>query len=243
MTIAGKSDEKLYDASIKRKQGRFKVAIAGLAAFIGQPKEGGCLFGLDVQLGVINLRKIDQFLIIAEHHLDQFGMLVEFERCDDKGIELPCDQVCEVECRDLMFGLSQKAFGARVKRKAMGPGEPIQAFFSTDLIDLALRAAFGVADINALDALCARIGDLSAQACADPGWRVVPNGRQAIEFDMIEPVGFADGQDFARNGTAGDDADFVRPGQRRPPQAEAIWLCLRVMKLLAVSTATAASRQ
>ena len=94
--------------------------------------------------------------------------------------------------------------------------------------------------------------DALAQPVGDALGPVVQDGGQAGDGDAVrDAVGADHGQRLARQGTAGDQQRPGRaggdPGDAEPvgPQAVALfaWLCLRRMKSLAVSTATAASRQ
>ena len=72
---------------------------------------GGAGFAQPTRV-VLGLRQVDDLLVIAEHHLYQLRMLVEFQGLDDEGLELAGDQVRQVKGGVLTLAFGQEFFRA-----------------------------------------------------------------------------------------------------------------------------------
>ena len=103
----------------------------------------------------------------------------------------------------------------------MRAGNALDALFLAQLVELPLRAAFGIGDGDCPVAV-AVLADQGAHAGRDLLRPVVPDRRQAGQLDMVEPVRRDDRADLARQRAAGDDENLVRgrrsytvsPGER-----------------------------
>ena len=74
-----------------------------------------------VQRGVVGLGLIDQFGVIAEIHVAQFGMTIQTHRFPDKGIELPDKKVGQVKGGEFVlcfFGKNRVTFKKRITMRA-----------------------------------------------------------------------------------------------------------------------------
>ena len=79
--------------------------VARLDACLGSPEtrepSRRALFGLCVQGGIVDLRLVDQLGVIPEIHVPQLGVPVEAHRPPDEGIELPNQEIGQIECGEL----------------------------------------------------------------------------------------------------------------------------------------------
>ena len=118
----------------------------------------------------------------------------------------------------------------------MRAGQALDVFVAQHPIERSARAAIGIGNEDVVVGLAPR-GDCALHRTGDAVRGVVQAGWQADQIDMVEPRTLGDRADFAGQRPAGDHQNAVR---RQPA---AIWFDRRAMKALAVSTATAASRQ
>ena len=182
-----------------------QIAIAREAVFIGKAEEIGGPFGFGLQFRVFGLRQIDDLFVVAEHHGNQFGVLVEFQRFDDEGFELAGNQVRQIEGRDFFAAFGQEFFDAGIKGIAVRTGNPLDPFFFTDAVDFTLGAAFGIGDEDPVDPLGAGFGDLCAQRRRNLVGIDMPDGWQACQVDVVEIIGFRDSKNFTGKRAAGND--------------------------------------
>ena len=68
-----------------------------MAVFQGQFQHGGCPFGGAAQGRVFCLGQIHHLFVMGEIGIVQFRVPVQSQRFPDQRIELPCDEVCQVE--------------------------------------------------------------------------------------------------------------------------------------------------
>src|SRR5690606_18406467 len=142
---------------------------------------------------------------------------------------------------------------AAVERVAVRAGNALDAFFREHPVERAAGAAVAVQHVDPL-VTRARLADLGAHGLRDalrPGAQM---RREAGEVTMVPAVQANQRQRLARQRAAGDQKG-ARRGKRShggigPVWAQAtaatcagLWLCRLATKVLAVSTATAASRQ
>ena len=139
-------------------------------------------------------------------------MLVELQRLDHEGLELPGQQIGQVEGGELVVRIRQEFLVAGEEGIAMRPADPLDAFLGADLVELPLRAAFGIADEDARISFPPRLADRLAHRGADLLGIDVPDRRQADEVDVLQPVRPADRDDLARDGAAGDHPHAVGQG-------------------------------
>ncbi len=70
---------------------------------------------------VVGLRLVDEFLVMSEIGVAQFGVAIEAERFPDEGVELPDEEIGEVEGGELVLGAGREgrvAFEERVAVRA-----------------------------------------------------------------------------------------------------------------------------
>ena len=101
---------------------------------------------LRLELRVFRLRQKNQAAVVAKIHVAQFRMPVEAERLDDKTLELARQKIGQEERVDIVLGARGERVVAPIEGIAMRPGDPLDAFLRADLVELALRPAFGIGD-------------------------------------------------------------------------------------------------
>lgn len=89
----------------------------------------------------------------------------------------------------------------------MGSGDPLDAVFLADPVEMAAGAAIGIANEDALEALIARPRNRRVDGRRDALGMVMEIGRQAGQRNVIKPVGAADIEDFAGDHAATDHAN------------------------------------
>ena len=197
-------------------------------------------------------------------HVPQVRVPVQSERLDDHCLEVAREEIREIEGAQFLFRQLVEFFKAGKERVAMGTLDPLCTRFLQHLVEQAAGSAIAIADQDL------RIGvpvqqDRAPHLVGDLVWRIVKLCRQAGQVDMIEAVDVSDRYDLARERATGnneDASDFVvrvlvildrekrarLPACRQPLQTPsqplaASWLWRRAIRSLAISTATAASRQ
>ncbi len=85
-----------------------KIAVAGEPPFKGKAQRFRADFGLGRQGRIIGLGLIDQFFVIAEIHVAQFGVPVEAHGFHDECVELPDQKIGQVKGCDFGFGVLAK---------------------------------------------------------------------------------------------------------------------------------------
>ena len=99
--------------------------------------------------------------------------------------------------------------GAGEECVAVRTGDALDALLLAQFVQLPLRAAFGVANIDAFETFCPCFGYFFTQ-CRDDFFRVdVPDRRKTLQVDVIQAIGRFHSEDFAGNGAASDDAKWL----------------------------------
>ena len=143
--------------------------------------------------------------ISAEIVVAQLGKAVEAEPLDDERVEMPGEEVGQIERSGLLFGERVECLPAGVKGVAMGAVDPPYAFFREHPVERAARAAIAV---EAEDLVVGRAvgADLRPHRLGNALGAVVQARRQAGEIDRIE----FQRKNLARQRAAGDDENFPR---------------------------------
>ena len=180
-------------------------AKAGEAALIGEAEPVGRRLGLRGDLGIVELREMDDAAVVAEIIVAQLREAVEAEPADHERVEMADEKIGEVERARLLLGQRGESFLAGVERVAMRAFDAPHALFLEHAVELAARAAIAV---EAEDLVVGRAvgADLRPHRVRDAPGMVVQLRRQAGDVDMLEP----ERQNLARQGAAGDDEDFAR---------------------------------
>src|SRR5690242_7907859 len=104
----------------------FEVAVAGeaIVEFEAEPRGGGPR--LLKALGMLELREIDQALVVAEIDRLQLGMTVDAEPLDDEPLEMADEEVGEKEAARLLFGELGEEAAAGEELVAMRAGDALR---------------------------------------------------------------------------------------------------------------------
>jgi hypothetical protein len=197
------------------------------------------------EIGVLDLRQVDEPCVVAEVVVAELGVAVESEVPDHESIEVPDQVVGEVEGPDLgvlEFGEGRVAGEELV---AVGARQAFDSEFLADGVQPATGATVGVADEDLVVATLGRTNPFG-DGIGDEVGGVVVGGWQALDVDSVQAVGPYDLEELPGEGSAGDDED--PPFGRRlgvDTAGHEGYAAARssAMRRPAVSAATAASRQ
>jgi hypothetical protein len=197
---------------------------------------------------IVGLGEVHDAAIIAEIERQELRMTVDAQALPDQRVELPGQEVGQPEGADLLLRQLREPVEPGEERIAMDSVDPLHAFLGQHPVELAAGAAVAIGD---QDALMVRTmpPDRVPDGARNELRLVVQLRRQAVQLHVRQSVRLDQRQDFARQCPAGEDQGPDRRAHDRllprfAAQAAAPrWLCLRAMNSLAVSTATAASRQ
>jgi len=170
-------------------------------------------------------------------------MPVQPQALPDQRVELARQEVGQPERADLLLRQLLEPVEAREEGVAVRALDPPDSFLGQHPVQLAPGAAVAIGDQDprvvrtvAPDRVAYRLRDelrLVVQLC-----------RQALQLHMGQAVCPGQRQDLAGERPAGEDQGGRGLGHAAFRQlTRPRWLCLRAMNSLAVSTATAASRQ
>src|SRR6476620_1953776 len=190
------------------REGRRQPAVAGPAAFERKAERGRAFLGPLVERRVVCLREIDDASVVPEDVADQLRIAVEPERPADERVEVPDEEVGEVERARLLL-LERVPLGkARVDRVAVGACETRGAVPTADLVDPAGGAAIGVRDEHALVA-SARVLERLFERLRDPPRRGVQLGGEVTYVDVLPAVRLHDRTYLAGERPTGQDQEPV----------------------------------
>ena len=184
-----------------------QLAIACVPVFKRQPHAGSAVLRLCQQRRIAELRLVDQLGVVAKNHVAQLGVLVQPHGFPDEGIKLFHQKIREVECGDFAsLGMLCKLFVALKEGIAMGAGHHLHAQLVAFLLELSTGAAICI-DNTDLVVGTAMFQNRAFNRNGDLIGVKMQFGGQAGEVDVIQPVDVGDGEDFARQGAAGDQQD------------------------------------
>ncbi len=189
-------------------------------------------------------------------------MSVEAETLEHQGVELPGEEIGEIESAGSLLGEGCEPLLTGEGRIAMRARQARHARRGQHGIERPARAAIGIRHEDPVMRLPG-VADRVAYRTRDQLRPVVQGCRQAAQIEMREPVRLDDGDDLAGESPTSDDQGALhRCTVRRGRHAESVfsmlaeasriglaqaitrcWLCFLAMKRWAVSTATEASRQ
>src|SRR3954454_12359259 len=142
MTVSSGNASELY----KSGQRGAEPAVAGRTMLERETEPVGAAPRQLEQLPVVGLGEVDDPAVVAEDVRRQFGMAVEPERPDDQGVEVPDEEVREVEGPGLLLLERIPLRQAREKRVAVGAGQPLGAVPLQHLVERARGPAVGIGD-------------------------------------------------------------------------------------------------
>ena len=218
---------------------RREFAVTGLAFLVFQTQPPGRRTRRRTELLVTRLHEIDQAPVVAEILLGQFRVAIEAEARDHQSLEVTHQEIRQVERAGFLVGERLEGLRAGEELVAVRARQSLDAFLRDDRIEQAARAAIGLGDVDLLVGATAR-ADGVADGVRDLLGTVVQLRRQALHVEGRPAVRPLQRDDLAGEGAAGDDQDGRRARHRSDQ-----WAAARraAISALAVSTATAASRQ
>ena len=98
------------------------------------------------ELRILVLGQVDQLLVVAEIHVLEFGVPVEAERLHDEGVELARQKVGQEEGGEILVGALGEILVAGEEGVTVRSGQALDALALAESVDIAARAAIGIAD-------------------------------------------------------------------------------------------------
>ena len=123
---------------------RLKPGKTGQPALVGEAQTIGGGFGLGGGFGIIELGEMDDTAISAEIVVAQLRESVEAEPLDHQRVELPGEEIGEVERARLLLGERGKRLFASKEGVAVRPLDAPDALFGEDAVEFAAGAAVAV---------------------------------------------------------------------------------------------------
>lgn len=141
---------------------------------------------------------------MAEVDGQELRVAIEAEPLDHQGVELPSEEIGEIERAGSGLGQGRKALLASEARIAMRPGEAFDRLGLEHRIEGTARAAIGIGNVDPV---------MRGPACPDgapnrvgyPLRAIVQRRRQTTEIEMGQAIRLDHGDDLAREGTTSDD--------------------------------------
>src|SRR5882672_5459950 len=193
--------------------------------------------GLVLAVRIRRLRQIDELAIIAEVARNQFRMPVEPQAANDQPLEMAQWKIREVEGPRL----SRSERGEHRRRGkefiAVRSGYSLDSLLAQYCIQQPARTAIGIGDKDGMVTV-PRSLNRGAHGAGYLLRSIVQLGRQTTDVQVVPAIGAAQCCDLVGQRAAGNDQRGHRPTQWAAAPAR-----LAAMRPLAVSTATAASRQ
>ena len=201
---------------LERLQERRNPSEPGEAARIGEAEALGGGARPESRLRIVELGQMDDPPVGAEIAVAQVREAVEAEALDDQRIEMPGEEVGEIEGAGLLLGERGEHVLAGEEGVAMGAGDAGHALLVEHAIEFAAGPAVAVEAQDLVVGGAIR-ADRRAHRLWDSLGPVVQARRQAGDVDRIE----AERQRFARQGPAGDNqrlagARIAARKRRRP---------------------------
>ena len=137
------------------------------------------MLGLGLKCRVLGLGLIDEFFIVPEIAVAELGVAVEAEGLPDKGVELPDEEVGQVEGGELLPGAGEERLGSLEEGIAMGSCDHLDTETAGRGLKLPAGAAIGVGEEDAV-MLRAGFGDRGLDGGHDAFGVVVEDRGQAL---------------------------------------------------------------
>src|SRR5436190_15526931 len=140
MTVRSGNEGELDEIRERRRQ----PPVPGLPALEGEAERGRARLGLLAQRRIVGLREVDDAPVVPEDVSDQLGMTVEPERPAHERVEVPDEEIGEVERPRLLLlqGIPLREPG--VDREAVRAWEPLGSVSFADGVDSAGGATVGL---------------------------------------------------------------------------------------------------
>ncbi len=181
-----------------------ELAHAGAHPLIGQPEPLCRRPGLGVERRIVALRQMDEPLVVAEIDRQQLGMPIETEPADHQRLELPGEEIGEIEGAGLGLGQCREARLAGEGGIAMRAGQPLDRLLGEHRIERPAGAAIGIGHIDPVMRRPGRPYRVPHRT-GDQRRPVVQGRRQTAQVDRRQPIRLDDGDDLAGQRAAGDD--------------------------------------
>ena len=212
-----------------------------------------CALSLVDQLRPWCLGQVNHARVVSKVQLNELWMAVKSQRSYNQRLEMLRQKVGQVKRSQVSRFQRREVIHTSEKGIAVRPWQPFDTLLSQECIEGALGSTLGVCDED-LPVNGPRGLDQPRNGRRDTLRPVVKPSRNGANIESVDTVCVKDSLEFPDDGTAGDDQSglwrsfssvaapmiFVSCLRFQPA---ANWLCLRIMKSFAVSTATAASRQ
>ena len=121
-----------------------KAGKTGEPAFEGEAEPVGGGLGLGGRFGIVELGEMDDAAVVAEIVVAQLREAVEAEPLDDQRVEMPGEEVGQIERAGLLLGQRRESLLAGEEGVAMRALDAPDAFFGEDAVERAARAAVAV---------------------------------------------------------------------------------------------------
>src|SRR5262245_57035840 len=194
ITVSSGSAARLHEAGQRRDE----VAVAGPPLLVLEPEPLCGSACSRTQIAVLRLCEVQKTAVVPEVLLEQLGVPVETEPADDDRVEVPRQEVGEVEGRRL--GIVELLPGGVPGQKpvAVRAGEPLDAVPLEHLVELASGSAVGVGDEHA-SIPAAQLAELRVHSGGDLLRARVQLRRQAADRDVRPAVQADDREDVPCN--------------------------------------------
>jgi hypothetical protein len=147
---------------------------------------------------------MDEAGVVLEVEVSELGVAVQPEAFHDQRLELPGQEVGEIEGARRRIGQALKAILAGERCIAVGAREALNPFLLEHLIEGAAGAAIGVGDEDPGMGGAGLVNGTAHRVC-DQCRPVVQGGGQAAQVEMVETVRLDQGDDLPGEGATGDD--------------------------------------
>src|SRR3954465_3168785 len=140
-------------------------------------------FGARRQFGIVRLREVDEAAVVAEVEREQLRVPVEAEASDYEPVEVPNEEVRQVEGPGLVVGELREGRTAGIHLIAVGALEPPDALGLEHPIEEAAGAAVGIGHEDPVVAVGACSANPRCYGSGDAFGPVVKRCRKARQVD------------------------------------------------------------
>ena len=186
----------------------FKFAITGLMALISQSQPGGRHLGLTVEFVILGLRQIDKPAVVAKENILELGISIKAHASDDQRLELPHEEIGEIEAPRLLFCHFSMALLARKKSIAMWARHALDTPMPQDFVQLPASTAIGIGGKHLIIVL-AILENEPLDFRRDQLWPVVQRRWQTDQIDVAEAIYLRDRTNFTRQCATGQNQNFL----------------------------------
>ena len=196
-------------AAGKCRERRCELAEPGEAPLEGQTKAQRARLGACRQRGIVGLREVDESPVVAEVQGQQLRVAIQAEAANDQSVEVPGEEIGEVERARLFVGELGECRAARVDLVAMRALEPCHALSLEHAIEHPAGSTIGIRDEDAVVAISPGAADLARDRVRNAFRPVVEGRREAREIHRGQARAPRELHELGRKRPTSDD-------QRRP---------------------------